>query len=546
MVMLKTIEAHTGGCVDVQDYLERDGRAEALCVSPSIGDPARWAERMDAHRRRAGKDFGRKWYHFVLSPDPADYPTKDDVMALARDWAEEQYPGREYAIAIHADNEHEVRHAHVILNAYDPITGGKIQRSNSKVRDEWESCQLLGQSHGMTPLECLPLSQRKRTRPVAYTRAEREMLAKGIIPYKEAIRRAVREAAPESRDFGEFQRRLAERGIEARRTRRGITYRDAKGRAAKDVKLGEDCTLSGLNERFVWRAPMSAFARDWRCGSQPVTPPPPDGLAQALKRRARRRGIRDAKALAEIVALVSAPGACGRMAVEAAVKDAAAKEEAARRALEEAEERLYRLAVAVDAIAVLRETEAAYEGYVAAGSGRAAYARAHDRELSKRADAVAWMASRGLEDREAQDDALRAFSAADAGLSAMTVQADAAKDELRRAKRLAALYDNVTRPDGIRGETPPRKSVLQAKREEADVLESELFVSRALERAERRAVLLSDIDRTAAFAVESERRRIATLDERAEKAVEAARATARGLQAELDSGVERAPDAKKR
>lgn len=546
MVMLKTIEAHTGGCVDVQDYLERDGRAEALYVSPSIGDPGRWAERMDAHRRRGGKDFGRKWYHFVMSPDPADYPTVDDVMALARDWAEENYPGREYAIAIHADNEHEVRHAHVILNAYDPTTGGKVQRSNAKIRAEWESCQLLGQVHGMTPLECLPLSERKRTQPVVYTRAEREMLAKGITPYKEAIRRAVRDTAPECRDFSEFQRRLAERGIEARRTRRGITYRDAKGRAAKDAKLGDEYTLSGLNERFAWRSPMSAFVRDWSAGVRPVTPPAPVGFSQALERRARRRGIRDAKALAEIVGIACGSGACGRMAIEAAVSDAATRAEYARKELENAEEGLYRLSVAVDAIAAVRETQAAYEGYMAAGPGRAAYARAHDRDLSRRADAKEWLVSHGLASTEAQDDALRSFTEADAALPEVAAQADAAKDALRHAKRLASIYETVTKPDGIKGETPPVKPHEHERERGAAVLESSMFVARAIERAEERACRLATIDRTAAFVVESERQRIATLDERAERAIAAARATARGLEAGREPGAERAADAKKR
>lgn len=547
MVMLKTIEAHTGGCVDVQDYLEREGRAEAIAVSPSIGDPSKWAERMDAHRRRAGKDFGRKWYHFVLSPDPADYPTVDDVMALARDWVEQNYPGREWAVAIHADNEHEVRHAHVILNAYDPVTGGKIQRSNAKVRDEWDSCQLLGQAHGMTPLESLPLSKRTTARSVVYTRAEREMLAKGIVPYKEAIRRAVSATAPECRDFAEFRRRLLrEHGIEAKRTRRGVTYRDAKGRAAKDAKLGDGCTIAGLNERFAWRAPMSGFATDWVPSVAPCVPPSPVGFAAALQRRARRRGVRDAKALAEIVALVSGPEASGRACIEARVAEAAGRVREAQEALSEAEGALYRLAVAVSMIDAYRRTQAAYEGYVSAGAARTAFARSHERELSLRADAEEWLEPRGLTGEAAQAAVLHRFAEADGSLPGVAARLEAAKDSLRAAKRLAEVYEQVTRPDGIVKPTTPKEPHEPKKGNDATVLEKEVFALSAFERAQRASLRASASEARSAFAVEAERRRLATMDERAEKAVEAAREAAQGLGAAREEEAARFPHAKRR
>lgn len=540
MAYMKAIIAKVGGCGRVQDYLEKEDRAEAIAVSPAIGDASRWGQIMDKHRRAAGKDRGRKWYHFVISPDPADYPTTDDVMALAFDWAQENYPGREWAITVHADNANEVRHAHVILNAYDPMTKGKIQRSDAKVAEEWDSAQVLSQVHGMAPLD-VPNKARKDTRQkVRLTKQEREMLSKGIVPYKEAIRRTADELAPGCANLAQFRERMAARGFEVKRNRNGgLTYRDPKSRAATDRSLGADYTASGLENRFAWVSPLSGFSRDAAgLPAAPLSAPSAPSVVAQLERRARRRGVRDAKALAELLALVSdADDPSAR--VDGFLADAQEAQRLAEGDLERGEASLYRLACAVEKIDAYRRTRLAFDGYKAAGLARRAFAKSHEAELSQFAEARAWLEGHELADEGKHDAVIKAFNAADAGLAALADNLDLAKSQVAHARKLAALYKRVSRPPGADGIESLRKSkTAKPKKGARAMLEKRELTTSALERAARRAEKASERARAAVFALEAERRGDASLDDAAQAALGAARAIARGQQQERDSGAQ--------
>lgn len=535
MVAMKRIIARTGSCKKIQRYLEDGGRAEALAVSPSIGDPERWAAEMDAHRMRAGKNAERKWYHFVISPDPADFPTTEDVAELARRWAAENYPDGEWALAVHADNAHEVKHAHVILNAYDPATNGKVQRTNAKIADEWDSLQLLGQEMGMAPLDRLAKKD-KRQAEIVYTKAELEMIERGITPYKDVIRRAIDEVAPTCGDFAEFKRELAKRGIQARRTRRGLTYEDARGRAAKDVKLGRAYAISGLEERFLWKSPLSSFVPSTRPVVSPVLPLAPPTFSEALERRARRRGVRDAKALAEILditARADKPTLALAEKLEGAEKACLqAKENLAR-----AEASVCKLAIAIECINDVRRLKPVGELYKHAGLRRRAFAKEHASELSRLAEAKAWLDARELGGEAARGEVFATFKDADAQLKALSEDVSRADAELARARRLVKTYQEISLPLHVKGPLRPRplnlnKRLLPAKKQL--VLAHNTFAD-ALERADVRAVKQEERERALLLGIDAKARHIATLDERGASIVEHARSSAREAEADQPS-----------
>ena len=72
MAMLKTLARKFGGCKQIKDYLARNGRAVTFRSSSIELDDGDWDERMNETRQMFGKDKGRKYYHFVISPDPED------------------------------------------------------------------------------------------------------------------------------------------------------------------------------------------------------------------------------------------------------------------------------------------------------------------------------------------------------------------------------------------------------------------------------------------------------------------------------------------
>ena len=104
MANLKAITGHTSAR-GVMRYLERGGRALArdfLNLAPPVagegpGDlpehgPYDWAAAMDATRAAAGNDLpwrgraARTWKHYVISPDPRNGVSLDELRELATAW----------------------------------------------------------------------------------------------------------------------------------------------------------------------------------------------------------------------------------------------------------------------------------------------------------------------------------------------------------------------------------------------------------------------------------------------------------------------------
>ena len=134
MANLKAITGHTSAR-GVMRYLERGGRALArdfLNLAPPVagegpGDlpehgPYDWAAAMDATRAAAGNDLpwrgraARTWKHYVISPDPRNGVSLDELRELATAWARRWFPDCEVAVVYHDDNAGRIPHAHVVVN----------------------------------------------------------------------------------------------------------------------------------------------------------------------------------------------------------------------------------------------------------------------------------------------------------------------------------------------------------------------------------------------------------------------------------------------
>ena len=151
MAMLKTLARKFGGCKQIRDYLARNGRAVTFRTSSIDLDSADWDEQMNATRQMFGKDTGRKYYHFVISPDPEDGLDARAVDTLAYDWVRERYGAYQWVIETHIDNG--IPHAHIVVNSVNPVDGRKIHLDDDDVQADAMELQRICRDYGYTAFD---------------------------------------------------------------------------------------------------------------------------------------------------------------------------------------------------------------------------------------------------------------------------------------------------------------------------------------------------------------------------------------------------------
>ncbi len=303
MPFLKTLSGGSGGCRQVDDYLafghvgtedheqrmERylagdrsASRSMAFGHSPDLPDtPYGWHKVMDATRKRFGKDKPPEWferkrkenpdlvwrnyYQWVLSPDPRDRASAEEVGQLAQEWCETAWPptdGWQWIWSVHDDNANGIMHAHIILNAVNASTGLKVQISPEMSDSLAHTAQMIAESHGMGVLPDLK-ERRKAIRDgrrgvteqsVRMSAAERSLRRRGGRSWVAEIRDEIDKAVDSSSSWDEFVDRLYDDGFSVEWSRRGIGYRhpESKGHDKKVLasSLGSNYSEEGIRSRI--------------------------------------------------------------------------------------------------------------------------------------------------------------------------------------------------------------------------------------------------------------------------------------------------------
>lgn len=276
MAMLKTLARKFGGCKQIKDYLARNGRAVTFRSSSIDLDSAGWDEQMDATRQMFGKDTGRKYYHFVISPDPEDGLDAKAVDTLAYNWVRERYSGYQWVIDTHIDNG--IPHAHIVVNSVNPVDGRKIHLDDDDVQADAMELQRICRDYGYTAFDNFkftrdedgswyartPRPDRRRevvlqeARPARrhVTDAQRRARYSGRKLWTDAMHDDIESALQGCRTWPALERRLAERGYRINVNRRGVlTFYppEGKGHPVKGYKLDDSYTVDGLRERLTVR-----------------------------------------------------------------------------------------------------------------------------------------------------------------------------------------------------------------------------------------------------------------------------------------------------
>ena len=249
-------------------------------------DGAPWYEQMDRTRAAFRNDVPHAgkaplmYKQYVISPDPRDEVSLDTLRRLSVEWAQRWFSDYEVAVVYHDDGESGVMHAHVVVNNTNLETG---RRLGSYLTDDVvtrlnQSLQEMSRDLGLRAFDeehesrnaeemraagTVVTTERSRARQnargrhgtsrrqrVTRTKAEREMLRQGRVPWKDELRDCIDLAMAVSAGTNEFMAALSAMGVEvsesADRGRRGRpdwifhhpSERDGGARECRGQRLG--------------------------------------------------------------------------------------------------------------------------------------------------------------------------------------------------------------------------------------------------------------------------------------------------------------------
>lgn len=394
MPFLKTISGGAGSCKQVDDYLsfghrsvedheermerylagdKSASRSMAFGHSPGLPDsPFGWHKVMDATRKRFGKDKPPEWfekkrksnpnliwrnyYQWILSPDPRDHASAEEVGQLAQEWCERVWPadqGWQWIWSVHDDNASGVMHAHIILNAVNASTGLKVQISSEDSDMLDHQAQKIGEEHGMNFFPDLAdwraaVREGRQTPTIQSVRmsaAERSLRRRGRRSWVAEIRDAIDRSIENSSDWDEFVEKFEADGFKVEWSRRGIGYRhpDSGGHDKKVLasSLGSNYDEFGIRARLgipvdvVNGEASSRISRRQGLNSQgPSTgySPRDRGLENTLRSRiaakSRRHGVGVISAGIKALSAISEAGYSSVSEVEEAFRSQMLKVEA--------------------------------------------------------------------------------------------------------------------------------------------------------------------------------------------------------------------------
>lgn len=394
MPFLKTISGGAGSCKQVDDYLsfghrsvedheermerylagdKSASRSMAFGHSPGLPDsPFGWHKVMDATRKRFGKDKPPEWfekkrksnpnliwrnyYQWILSPDPRDHASAEEVGQLAQEWCERVWPadqGWQWIWSVHDDNASGVMHAHIILNAVNASTGLKVQISSEDSDMLDHQAQKIGEEHGMNFFPDLAdwraaVREGRQTPTIQSVRmsaAERSLRRRGRRSWVAEIRDAIDRSIENSSDWDEFVEKFEADGFKVEWSRRGIGYRhpDSGGHDKKvlasslgssydefgirarlgipvDVVTGELSSRVTRQQEHKSQVPNAGYSSHRR-GFQ-------DTLKSRIAAQSRRRGVGAISAGIKALSLISADGYGSVSEVEEACRSQMLKVEA--------------------------------------------------------------------------------------------------------------------------------------------------------------------------------------------------------------------------
>ena len=194
-------------------------------------------------RELYGKTDGIQAHHVIQSFKPGEI-TPDQANKVGLDLARKLGKGHECVVYTHADKDHI--HNHIVINSVNHENGKKLhlhgQQAIDKVRGlSDELCKDRGLSVVKEP-----------TAKVRYTMAEKSVIEKGGVSWKDELRQAIDFEKAHSTSYKDFKQNLTEKyGIEVNDKGKHITYKHPDHeKVVRGNKLGLDYERGTIEHGF--------------------------------------------------------------------------------------------------------------------------------------------------------------------------------------------------------------------------------------------------------------------------------------------------------
>lgn len=220
------------------NYAEK--RAE---VREGVYCPAEYAKsQMKATRELWGKSDGIQAHHIIQSFKPGEV-TPEIANEIGRDLAKEIAKGHECVVYTHTDKDHI--HNHIVVNSVNYENGSKYNASKEELYRIREVSDRLCKERDLSVVK-------EYSSPTRYTLAEKALLEKGEVSWKEEIRKVIDHEKTQVKTYDEFKHNLKENyGIEVLERGENITFTHPdNGRKIRGSKLGNDYEKETIKNGF--------------------------------------------------------------------------------------------------------------------------------------------------------------------------------------------------------------------------------------------------------------------------------------------------------
>lgn len=196
-----------------------------------------------ATREMWGKTDGIQAHHVIQSFKP-DEITPEKANEIGVELAKKIAPGFEVAVYTHADTDHI--HNHIVINSVNPETGKKYHAHGKE-----ELFKIRAASDELCIENNLSVVK-EHDSPVRYKLAEKALLEKGEISWKDEVRQAINHSKSEVSSFPDLEKSLKDNfDIEMKLRGDTISFKhpDQK-RFVRGKSLGFDYEKEGLEHEF--------------------------------------------------------------------------------------------------------------------------------------------------------------------------------------------------------------------------------------------------------------------------------------------------------
>ncbi|ARJ30894.1 relaxase/mobilization nuclease domain-containing protein [Staphylococcus lugdunensis] len=174
-------------------------------------------EQMKTTQMIFNKNDGRQGYHLIQSFDPEDNITPEEANEIGQELAKEVAPDHEITIYTHTDRDHI--HNHICINSVNMNTGKKFVNDRNKLYEMRNKSNELCQRYNL-------VNSSNKQAQIRYTQAERAIIEKGQISWKDEIRQAIDKEKLNANSFDEFKDNMQENyGIEVKERGKNISFK---------------------------------------------------------------------------------------------------------------------------------------------------------------------------------------------------------------------------------------------------------------------------------------------------------------------------------